>query len=810
MLFTKSMNLEEMDQKFQEGVKLWEDGHEQEGAELWASQALLGHLDSITRLARIFLDQREFEKSETYLKFATDQSSPHVQNLKLEIANEREAENLRIEMAANPDTSLEILETLSKDGSIYVRHNVGGNPSASLKILELLSKDHRALVRGVVAVNPNSSLEILVHLSQDVSFFIQDEIAEVMMALAESPNTNVKILENLAQIEDLRDGKSGSNIRCRVAANPSTPPDTLKTLSRDKDFQVLWGVAVNPSSSQTILEMFAVEEDYYVREYVAKNPNLNQSILEKLSRDAEEGVRISVAGNPSASQATLGTLSKDKAQEVREAVAGNNNVSLATLELLSKDESERVRSEVALNPNSSEQILELLAQDEDSDVSQNAKRETISKTIDHSDRESSEDSRTSTSVERLKVLSTDVDIAVRREVLENPNITSEILEILSRDEETSIRVSVAMNSKTSIDILETLIRDENEYLKSWAKSTLKEKLFENQLSGSGMFLNKKMLKVKKEFQYFSDAERFFKEDKNEDALELLFELTVGGHIDSFEKLFDIYLNQEDFEYVEELLNDFPIKDNPRILYSRGKLIEKSKSTDLDLYINAANAGSLNAMLTLVEKLSLTDREEAKKWLDKAKKIGLTDIQHYEEMLQIKPLPMSLKIIVVTSDKTGQWIEYVVQRFESSEFVFEFESLETAIDYCISQKSGFAVIQVNESWVRFVTESQYRIKVITHRNEVTIAEGIHDYWFGGLDDMNAAADEVSGRDCDWEMVYYVSIDQEVGAGYEDDEDEDDEDEDDEDEDDYSFDSSNSYQPPPPKIEESTKRSGFEFF
>ena len=775
------MNLEEMDQKFQEGVKLWEDGHEQEGAELWADLALLGHLDSITRLARIFIDQREFEKSETYLKFATDQLSPQVQNLRLEIAKEREAENLRIEIAANPDTSLEILENLSKDGSIYVRHNVGGNPSASLKILELLSKDDRALVRGVVAVNPNSSLEILVHLSQDVSFFIQDEVAEVMMALAESPTTSPQILEQLAQIEDLRDGKSGSNIRRRVAENPSTSPDTLNALSRDTDFQVLWGVAVNPSSSQTVLEMFALEEDHYVREYVAKNPMLNPSTLEKLSRDSEEGVRISVAENPNTSQATLGSLSKDKAEEVREAVAENPNLSLETLEDLSKDESERVRRNVALNPNSSEQILKLLAQDEDSDVSQNAKRGTISETINNADHESSNDPRTSTTLDWLKVLSTDDDAAARREFLENTNL-------------------ILWITLAPIDVLEMLIRDENEHLKSWAKSTFREKLFKNQLSGPGMFLNKKMLKIKKEFQYFSDAERYFKDGKNDDAIELLFELAVGGHIESFEKIFDIFLNQEDFEYVEELLNDFPNQDNPRILYLRAKLIEKSKSTELDLYIDAANAGSLSAILTLVEKLSLTDREEAKKWLDQGKRIGVTDIQHYEEMLQIKPLPMSLKIIVVTSDETGQWIEYVVQHFESSELVFEFESLETAIDYCISQKSGFAVIQVNEDWVRLNSESQYRIKVISHRNEITIAEGIHDYWFGGLDDINAAADEVSGRDCNWEMVYYVSIDHEVGAGYEDDDDDDD----------YSLDSSNSYQPSSPKVEESTKRSGFEFF
>jgi len=768
----------EMNQKFQEGVKLWDGGREQEGAELWADLALLGHLNSITKLARIFIEQREFEKSETYLKYAPDQSSSHVQNLRLEIANERELENLHIEMAANPETKLEILENLSKDGSIYIRHNVAANPSTNLEILESLSKDPRALVRGAVALNPNSSLEILVQLSQDVSFFVQDEIAERLMALAESPRTSPQILEQLAQIEDLRDGKSESNIRRRVAENPSTPPVTLNALSTDKDFQVLWGVALNPSSSHSVLEKLAQEEDHYVREYVAKNPKLDQSILEKLSRDPEEGVRISVAGNPSTSQATLRILLKDE-EEVREAVAENPNAGLAILDLLSKDESERVRRKVALNPNSSAQILELLAEDEDSDVSQNARRESISEPTDDLDPESTEDTEISVGIEKLELLLTNTDAEARGEVLEDTNL---ILWIAS----------------APIDLLAALISDENTYLKRLAQSTLKEKLFKYQSNGSGIFLNKEMLKAKKEFQYFSDAERYFKDGKNDDAVELLFELAVGGHIESFEKIYEIFLNQEDFEYVEELLNDFLIQDNPIILYLRAKLIEKWKSTDLDLYINAASAGSLSAMLTLVEKLALTDREEAKKWLNEAKKIGISGTQHYEEMLQIKPLPKSLKIIVVTSDETGQWLEYVVQRFESSELVFEFESLETAIDYCISQESGFAVIQVNEDWVRLNSESQYRIKVIAHRSRVTIAEGIYEYWFGDLNDIDAAVEEVSARDSDWEMVYYVSIDQEVGAKYEDDED-----------DEYSFDSPNPYQPPQPQIAESTKRSGFDF-
>ena len=761
----------EMDQKFQEGQKLWDDGNEEEGAEIWANLALLTHLGSIERLARIFLNQREFEKAENYLKFTPEQSNPLIQTLKLEIAEEREAEHLRIEVAANPNTSLEVLENLSKDGSIYVRHNVGENPSASLKILEILSKDQRALVRGVVVRNPNTSLEILHHLSQDISLYIQDEVAEVLMALAENPSTNPKILEELALTEDLRDGKSRSNIRSRVAANPSTPSETLVTLSRDEDSPVRWCVAENPSSSQTILEKFAVG-DNYLRKHVAANPSSSQTIVEALSKDKDREVRQAVGRNPNASLAILKALSQDKDLEVLGSITGNSN--------------------------SSEQVLELIIET----LYRNAKEVRI---------EAAEAANSSQAI--LEALSKDIDQDVREAVAANPSSSQSILEALSEDEEGGVRCEVALNSNVSEQILEVLENDGDSDVSAaakWAKQReISEKPdvsdYQNMHSeilqdlsndGSNTFLNKKMLKEKKEFQYFSDAERFFKKDRAEEAVELLFELSFGGHIESLEKLFEIFLNQSDYDVVEDLLNEFPIKDNPSVLYMRAKLIEESNSTNLDLYIDAANAGSWNAMLTLVEKYSLTDREEAKSWLAKAEKIDLTGIKHYEEMLEIKPLAKSLKIIVVTSDETGQWMDYIVQRFESSEFVFEFESLEMAIDFCISENSGFEVIQVNESWVQLSSEASYRIKVIASDNRVTIAEGIHDYWYGGLDDIKAAVDEVSGRDCDWEMVYYVPIDTDIEsfAGY--------------DYRNYSSNSRNSYPSPPLKVEESTKRTGFE--
>jgi hypothetical protein len=157
MLFTLGMNSKEMDQKYQDGLKLWDDGNLEEGAEVWANLARFGHMSSILKLARVFLDQRDFERAETCLKHATDQANPLVQSLELEISKERESEELRIEAAANLNASGEMLEELSKDESLYVRHNVAANPRISQELLKSLSRDPRALVRGAVMVTTTSS-----------------------------------------------------------------------------------------------------------------------------------------------------------------------------------------------------------------------------------------------------------------------------------------------------------------------------------------------------------------------------------------------------------------------------------------------------------------------------------------------------------------------------------------------------------------------------------------------------------------------------------------------------------------------------
>ena len=88
MIFTLGMNSNEMNEKFQAGVKLWNEGKAQEGADLWMDLAELGHLDSIEQLVYVFFDQKDFVEAKTYISYAKDQNKPIVLYLKARLIEE--------------------------------------------------------------------------------------------------------------------------------------------------------------------------------------------------------------------------------------------------------------------------------------------------------------------------------------------------------------------------------------------------------------------------------------------------------------------------------------------------------------------------------------------------------------------------------------------------------------------------------------------------------------------------------------------------------------------------------------------------
>lgn len=97
MLFTLTMNAKEMDQKFQEGLDLWNEGKSQEGADIWMELSEHGHLVSISELFYIFLDQNEFDAAQSYIDCSKDQNDPTILFLKARLIEERDGMGAAVE-----------------------------------------------------------------------------------------------------------------------------------------------------------------------------------------------------------------------------------------------------------------------------------------------------------------------------------------------------------------------------------------------------------------------------------------------------------------------------------------------------------------------------------------------------------------------------------------------------------------------------------------------------------------------------------------------------------------------------------------
>ena len=118
---------------------------------------------------------------------------------------------------------------------------------------------------------------------------------------------------------------------------------------------------------------------------------------------------------------------------------------------------------------------------------------------------------------------------------------------------------------------------------------------------------------------FTKAISLFDEGDYQNGADILFELAQGGHLDSIEQLSYLFLDQENFDVVESLLQAFPDPKNPTILYLRARLLECRSGFDPLAFQEAANAGSSSAAISLFDFYLLTDPTLAKVWLDTAQK-----------------------------------------------------------------------------------------------------------------------------------------------------------------------------------------------
>lgn len=131
-----------------------------------------------------------------------------------------------------------------------------------------------------------------------------------------------------------------------------------------------------------------------------------------------------------------------------------------------------------------------------------------------------------------------------------------------------------------------------------------------------------MSNPKKMDNKFQEGLGLFREGRSQEGADIWMDLAKLGHLDSIEQLTYIFLDQEDFEYVDTLLKCAENPNDPIILYLRARKIEESDGVEaaLESFRIAVDAGSPHSCLRMFE-LSLEEQntESARIYLTKLAK-----------------------------------------------------------------------------------------------------------------------------------------------------------------------------------------------
>ncbi|KAF3888683.1 MULTISPECIES: HEAT repeat domain-containing protein [Nostocales] len=397
---------------------------------------------------------------------------------------------VRIRVAINPNTPIDLLEKLANDEDDYVRRAAVTNSNASVNILEKLGLDTNSDVREVVAYHPHTPVTTLTQLAEDRGWHIRKAVAShpnapasVLNKLAEDPTEEVKravfenvirffnnlefvsIFQKLAEdqsifshfssiiashpntpksiLERLAKGKCGQFI----AANSNTPINVLLQLARNVDGSIqreaianLWvHLTTNSDISSTDLEQITAINDIKLKTAIARYPKTSNEILEQLARDSSCNIRTVVAQNPNLSLHTLKQLLKDEDSYVSKAALAtylqnfseNQNTPNSILE----------QWQVVQNPKAPPKVLVKLAKSPCLIVRENVA------------------SHPQASTKLLHQLALDNCSRVRFQVAQNPKTPANLLQQLSQDRTERVRMAIAQNPNTPTNVLEELACD---------------------------------------------------------------------------------------------------------------------------------------------------------------------------------------------------------------------------------------------------------------------------------------------------------------------------------------------------------------
>jgi hypothetical protein len=212
---------------------------------------------------------------------------------------------IRQAVAQNLNTPLEILEQLISDSNSEVVRQALKHPHATLDLLNKSPEFHKAKnwrLRVMIARDARTSLDVLLQLAEDDSAFVR-------YAVSRNPHTPQDVAEqagdsnyfqqllqagiagnDLKQLERLSTSYS-VKLRKAVAYNQNTPRRIMEILVTDSSYQVRRELARNHKTPQHLLETLANDRRSCVRISVAANPTTPRDIKIRLCEDTDRRVQ---------------------------------------------------------------------------------------------------------------------------------------------------------------------------------------------------------------------------------------------------------------------------------------------------------------------------------------------------------------------------------------------------------------------------------------------------------------------------------------------------------------------------------------
>jgi len=367
---------------------------------------------------------------------------------------------------------LQVLADLAKSQSGFVRAAVAANPETTADILESLAGDSFGDVRRAVACAENTPSSV-------VEAMAMDEDSEVRNAIA--------LRRMPVEWRQLDDDES-----IKKLAEPSAPPEVLEVLSHSGSWTIRQAVARNRSVEEEILNRLKDDDDSDVAA-AARDGLLNRKlpeewrllddsdridrlkegtvpvdVLELLAISANWRIRQAVARHEGTPDAVLNQLADDDYSDVRQAIEDRRLPvewrhldederieKLAepvappeVLEVLSHSGSWTIRQAVARNRSVGEEILNRLKDDDDSDVASAARDGLLNRKLPQEWRLLDDSDRidrlkeSAVQVEVLELLAISANWRVRQAVARHEGTPDAVLNQLADDDDSDVKQAI--------------------------------------------------------------------------------------------------------------------------------------------------------------------------------------------------------------------------------------------------------------------------------------------------------------------------------------------------------------------------------